>query len=146
MMFSQRVARGVRTLLPLVVVLVGAGTGLAELPPEAYREMQQQAPEALSIRVRSVSTETSRERAGTRTRVTVRAQVIAVRRSGANLAPGQQIVIAYERFVPTVPVFGPGPVPMLRAGQEYPAFLTLNRETRRYEPAAMSHSFATVRE
>jgi hypothetical protein len=115
----------------------------AELPPFAYKEKQEQAPEALVIKVRSVvQHETTREQ-WKQIEFTVKAEVQKVERSATKLAPGMTIEIRYSQLHLSRPVVGPNEVPSLKEGQVCPAYLS--GDGKMYSPAAGGHSFDTVR-
>lgn len=115
----------------------------AELPPSAYKERQDRAPEELTIKVRTVKTRETKEQRATVIDVTVEAEVEKVERSATSLAPGMTIKIFYSRREHSQPIAGPSEIPLLKEGQVYPAYLS--REGVIYAPAAGGYSFATVR-
>lgn len=114
----------------------------AELPPSAYKERQSQAPEALVIKVTSVSKRETRVKEGTSSEFTVKAAVEKVERSATKLEPGAVIVIYYTQTHYSQPVAGPSEVPALKEGQVCPAYLSKTGNT--YSPAAGGYSFETV--
>jgi hypothetical protein len=133
-------------LLRLVYVIcacaITLGTVRAELPPSAYKERQQAAPEALVIKVRSVS---KRERNGLKWKqsdFTVEAEVEKVHRSATKLTPGAVIQIRYSQRRYSQPITGPSEVPALKEGQVCPAYLAGDGKV--YSPAAGGYSFETV--
>jgi hypothetical protein len=115
----------------------------AELPPWAYKEKQDKAPEALLIRVLSVKTRETKEPKVKRTEVMIEAEVEKVERSATKLVPGAIIKIVYGRTEYSQPIAGPSEIPVLKEGQVYPAYLSHEGET--YAPAAGGYSFETVR-
>ncbi len=129
--------------LLVLIVLLGVAAR-AELPPSAYQERQQAAPEFLVIVVQKVWT---RQEWG-RTLVTLNARVKQVRRTTSKLKPGQLIRIRYTRERRNTPMVGPGPIPILRAGQSCPAFLEFDGLPRGkngfYAPVAGAYSFANA--
>ena len=115
----------------------------AELPPSAYKERQDRAPEELTIKVRNVKTRETKEQKAKVIEVTIEAEVQRVERTATSLAPGMTIKIFYSRREHSEPIAGPSELPVLKEGQIYPAFLS--REGYIYAPAAGGYSFATVR-
>ena len=130
----------------LVVLLASSGiVSLAELPPYVYKERQQQAPESLIIRVRSVKTRETDEPRRKKIDVSVVAQVERVKRSKAGLKPGAVIRISYVHSQHKEPLAGPSEVPILQQGQVYPAYLMKSRKGKEYVPAAGGYSFREVK-
>jgi hypothetical protein len=127
----------------LVAALLVMSDGLqAELPPWAYKERQEKAPEALVIKVRSVSQRETTEEKWKQIEFTVKAEVQKVERSATKLTPGT-IEIQYSQRHYSQPMVGPSEVPALKEGQVCPAYLS--RDGKTYSPAAGGHSFETVR-
>ena len=114
----------------------------AELPPSAYKERQERAPEFLVIKVRSVSTRETREPKWKQTDFTVEAEVQKVNRSATQLSPGAAIQIRYTQRHYSQPIAGPSEVPALKEGQVCPAYLSGDGKV--YAPAAGGYSFETV--
>jgi hypothetical protein len=85
-----------------------------------------------------------RDRAGDgmliRTRVEAEAIVESVTRSASGLKPGDSIRIEYTTMRAEPPIPGPRPIPVLKRGQPYPAFL-LGVSKGLYAPAAKGASF-----
>ena len=127
--------------LPLVYALM-VSNGPAELPPSAYQERQQKAPEVLVIKVRSVSKLETSEAKWKQTDFTVEAEVQKVSRSATKLTPGAVIEIRYSQRRYSQPIAGPSEVPALKEGQVCPAYLA--GEGKIYSPAAGGYSFETV--
>jgi len=127
----------------IALVLVAVIDVRAELPPSAYKERQDKAPEVLVIKVKSVKTSESTEPRAKVTEFTVEAEVGKVERSATKLAPGVIIKIVYSRREHSQPIAGPSEVPALKEGQVCPAYLS--REGDIYSPAAGGYSFETVR-
>jgi hypothetical protein len=130
--------RFVATLLCAFV----ADIGCAELPPSAYKERQANAPEALVIKVQSVSKRETREAKWKQTDFTVEAEVQKVNRSASKLIPGAVIQIRYTQRHYSEPIAGPSEVPALKEGQVCPAYLSGDGKV--YSPAAGGYSFETV--
>lgn len=114
----------------------------AELPPSAYKERQERAPEFLVIKVRSVSKRETKESQWKQTDFTVDAEVRKVHRSATKLTPGAVIQIRYSQRHYSQPIAGPSEVPALKEGQVCPAYLS--GDGRVYSPAAGGYSFETV--
>ena len=132
--------------LRFFLILVFAVTGNAvrsELPPWAYKERQEKAPEALVIKVQSVSRRESTEEKWKEVAFTVKAEVQKVERSATKLTPGTTIEIEYSQRHYSQPIVGPSEVPALKEGQVCPAYLSGDGKT--YSPAAGGYSFETVR-
>lgn len=132
--------------LSLLIVLASVALIIdvrGELPPWAYKERQEKAPEALVIKVRSVKMREVREPKVTRTEVTVEAEVEKVERTATKLTPGAVIKIYYERNEYAQPIAGPSAIPVLKEGQVCPAYL--ERLGLIYAAAAGGFSFETVR-
>lgn len=122
-----------------------SSVAFAELPPDAYEEMQRSAPEALKIRVDKVTSARVGllNFSGKRDQV-VEATVISVLRTGSRLKVGDGIVIRYVAMKVNERIAGPRPIPQLQAGEEYPAWLSKS-ELGHYEPAARGFSFAVFK-
>ena len=128
----------------MLAYAIAASIAQAELPPWVYKERQEKAPEALVIKVRSVSRRESNEAKGKQIEFTVRAEVQKVERSATKLAPGATIEIRYSQRQYSQPIAGPSEVPALKEGQVCPAYLTGSGEGKVYSPAAGGHSFELV--
>ena len=126
------------TLLCVLLAIIGR----AELPPSAYQERQQNAPEFLVIKVKSVSKRETKEEKWKRTDFTVQAEVQKVSRSASKLTPGTVIEIRYSQRHYSQPMAGPSEVPALKEGQVCPAYLS--GDGKIYSPAAGGYSFETV--
>jgi hypothetical protein len=118
----------------------------AELPPSAYKQMQQKAPEVLVIKVDTVQTKTQEQPKRKLIRVNAQAQVREVFRSKTGLKPGAVIQIRYEHSQFKNPMPGPSQIPILKPGQVLPAYLMVNRNKNKkeYFPVAGGFSFQTV--
>ena len=125
-------------IVALTLVLVPYAR--AELPPGSYDELRIKAQEALIIEVESVTTKEIKEGFA---EVILEARIVAVERSKSRLKKGSKIMIRYESLdtvkVPVHP--GPRPIPILKKGEFYPAFLDEKKGTREFEPAAAGESF-----
>jgi hypothetical protein len=127
---------------PLLCAL-SASISNSELPPSAYKEWQERAPEALVIKVQSVSRRETTEEKWKQIEFIVKAEVQKVERSATKLAPGATIEIRYSQRHYSQPIVGPSEVPALKEGQVCPAYLSGDGTT--YSPAAGGYSFETVR-
>lgn len=116
-------------------------TGWAELPPYVHKEWQQQAPESLLIKVRSVQTRETDEPRGKKIDVSVEAQVEQVIRSQTGLHAGDVIRIRYVHNEYKEPLIGPSEMPILKKGESCPAYLEMDKKEHVYVPAAGGHSF-----
>jgi hypothetical protein len=130
-------------ILALMSAVVLTGNIYAELPPWAYKERQDKAPEALVIKVRSVNKRETTGKDRTVIEFTVKAEVEKVERSATKLSPGAVIEIFYTQTPHSQPITGPSEIPALKEGQVCPAYLS--REGLIYSPAAGGYSFQTVR-
>jgi hypothetical protein len=130
------------TALSIAILATSIGVQ-AELPPWVYKERQEKAPEALTIKVGSVSKRETTEGKWTQIEFTVKAEVQKVERSATKLAPGAAIEIRYSQRHYSQPIVGPSEVPALKEGQVCPAYLSADGKT--YSPAAGGFSFETVR-
>ena len=138
--------------LQLLRLFVLAGAMLAyfagaALPPTAYQQDQDEAPEALVVKILSVDVKVSRSFTETVTNVRARARVEEVKRTASDLKPGLEIDIAYtnvelkrnERVVGESTY-----IPVLEEGKTVPAFVSGNQQTG-YLPAARVYSFREIR-
>lgn len=133
--------RAIPAALFAAVAFAGISTGSrAELPPRAYRSYQEDSPEALTIKVKSVKIVERKEDGATRSEITVEAQVEKVARSASGLHSGDTIRIIYTH---TEPVLGGSQPDILREGGTYPAFLE-KIEGGAYATAAESYSFRSL--
>ena len=129
-------------LLGMLAFVLTVSNGAAELPPSAYKERQDKAPEALVILVQSVSKRETKEAKWRQTDFTVEAKVEKVNRSATKLTAGAVIRIQYSQRHYSQPIAGPSEVPALKEGQVYPAYLS--GDGKLYSPAAGGYSFETV--
>ena len=126
----------------MLAYAIAASIASAELPPSAYKERQEKAPEALVIKVRSVSKREIGEANGKQIEFIVQAEVQKVERSATKLLPGALIEIRYSQRQYSQPIAGPSEVPALEEGQLCPAYLI--GAGKIYTPAAGGHSFSKV--
>ena len=136
-------SRGVGLLVVWAVVL-GTETR-AELPPGSYDKLRAEAQEALTVEVLSVET---KELEVGKTEVVAEMKVTAVKRSKAELKRGDTLTVKYVHIDPTKlqGFAGPRPVPILKKGKTYPAFLNKNEDEATYEPAAYGESFTALKQ
>jgi len=140
--FGRRAA-----LLGVAAALIAhAPVARAEIEPKYYRQWQERATEALVVRVTNVRSSTSKQKHQSgeftlvHTRVEAEAQVERVERTGTGLKQGDIIRIQYVSTTADQPVTGPRPIPILKRGESYPAFL-LGVSKGVYAPAAKGASF-----
>ena len=126
-----------------VAILAISDNVQAAVPLSVYKEQQEKAPEALVIKVRSVTQREVTEEKWKRIDFTVKAEVQKVERSATKLTPGATIEIWYSQRHHFRPLVGPSEVPALKEGQVCPAYLAAEGKT--YSPAAGARSFDTVR-
>ena len=129
----------------VVVLLVGAlccSEVRAELPPEAYRNMQAKSPEYLTIAVQSVETQRSEDANSVHIKVEARAKVRTVQRSKGGVKEGEVITIRYTHSGHKEPIAGPSAVPILKKGAVCPAYLEKKGEW--FGPAAGGYTFHTM--
>jgi hypothetical protein len=134
---------GLKRAALFAAILAMSDSLQAELPPWAYKERQEKAPEALVIKVRSVSQRETTEEKWKQIAFTVSAEVQKVERSATKLTPGTTIEIRYSQRHYSQPMVGPSEVPALKEGQVCPAYLS--GDGKIYSPAAGGYSFETVR-
>jgi len=133
------------TLFAILMCWIGGSTSLlmAELPPSAYEQMQNDATEVFRINVLQVmKSETDDPH---RTEIQIVADVIKVGRTTTKIRAGEIITIRY--FVTEHPPMwvGPGEVPVPEQGAEVPAFLKRGSDSTDYIPAAGAMTFDTFR-
>jgi len=135
------------SLITCIALAVAANDARAELPPSAYAKMQKAAPESLTIEVREVKADRTRGQGVTKVIVFARARVTAVERSKTHLKKGDVLFISYVHEKLDEPIPGPSQVPILKIGQQCPAFLErLDQKPKEYRPAAGGYSFEKVKE
>lgn len=132
-----------RILVVIVLLSLFSIALFAEIAPEEYEKMKMNAPEQLELRIRSVS------RCGgifsRNTYVKAKATVIAVSRSLTGLSVGDSITITYSIYKPPRNGWvGPRSIPLLKKGEETPAFLVYDHDSRTYTPAARGASFEYI--
>lgn len=140
--YADEMTNGSPVALALLLTFA-APAAFAELPPDAYAEDQAQASEHLTIRARKVDTRACK--APCRQPVKVEAEVVEVHQSKAGLKAGDRITITYEHNRPPPGWVGPSPVPILKKGETYPAYLSKTDGKKAFAPAAGGYSFSEVR-
>ncbi len=126
----------------IALLLLLSALCYGEIHPKYYQQDQENADEALIIRVTKV-------RKGCcfacrNQKVRIHAEVLSVERSRSGLEKGSTITIRYNHFNPPRKWVGPRPVPILKKGKEYPAFLNRMKDEEYYVPAARGYSFERV--
>ena len=133
----------------LAILIAIAPFAFAELAPEVYRAMQQQAPELLYVEVTDVDIDRDfRKPSGcgffefeiTRN-VVLQAKVLRVMRSASNVKPGTMISVRYASLKQCEGWVGARPIPLLDEDQKVYAYLS--RAERGFVPAARGASFAS---
>jgi hypothetical protein len=122
----------------------GVGLVKAELPPQAYIEQQQKAGEELRIRVDDLASVSKGLFNRSSFTDTVKATVLEVVRSKSGVKKDDVISITYQRLVPDNSRAGPSPVPKLKEGNEYTAFLTKGADGK-FTIAAQGMSFSKMK-
>lgn len=138
-----------RVLFSATVAAVALVPLFAEISPVYYREMQQQAPEQLKIRVVSVSRDWFFWRSERKTMV--HANVTAVVKSASGIAAGNTVYFEYMVFTPPRGGWtGPRPMPVLEQGSEYDFFGEKVNVTKDkgivLNPTARGYSFESLLE
>lgn len=126
--------------LPLLLVLALTLPARAELPPQAYLDMQGAAPEAVRLRMTSVDRAFTQGRTDRAELVRATAEVLEVSRTATELTTGREIALRYVHDPLPEDVAGPGPVPIVQRTAEYQAFLRADDQGG-YAPAARKASF-----
>jgi len=129
-----------RIVMVIALISFIIGSLFAEIAPEEYENMKRNAPEQLEVRIRSVT-----RSGGIFSRynnVKAKATIIAVHRSQSRLSVGDSITITYSIYKPPRTGWvGPRPIPLLKKGEETPAFLVYDQKSQTYTPAAKGASF-----
>ena len=120
----------------LILIIAGAPAAFCELPPTVYKQLQDNSPEHLQIKVLLVKTKEVKNGA----QVFVEATVINVMRSASNLKVGDVIRIEYFHSTSRAPGpvlwrFCPGPV-VRGVPKPY------STGDKSYSPAARGRSFS----
>ena len=112
----------------------------AELPPQVYEQYQQEAPEAVSLTIKSVKLTEKEQKESTLISIVAEARIDKVTRSASGLKPGDTIRIVYEHRRDREPVPGPSQPDIVKEGGRYPAFLQKQQDGS-YGIAARGFSF-----
>ncbi|BDS07548.1 hypothetical protein NT6N_25880 [Oceaniferula spumae] len=118
----------------LILWLLSLLPCFGELPPSVYADLKKKSPEKIEIRVDQV-----KHQSIFRKQEMVTATVTKVMETSSKLKVGDKIEIRY-RHVPLRGAAGPSPIPKLKAGASYPAWLKQG-EGGIYVPAARGKSF-----
>ena len=135
--------RSLRSLCAFFVIAAALST-YGELPPSVYKELQEKSPEALTVKVESVTISTTDEPRFKRLSITAEALVETVIRSASGLKSGDAIRISYVHLEHTGPLAGPSEPDVLKKGRSYPAFLAKAEKREVYTTAARGYSFRTA--
>jgi len=109
-----------------------------ELPPSVYLDLQKKSPEKIEIRVDGVKHQNLFRR-----QEIVSATVMKVIQSASFLKVGDKIEIRY-RHVSLKGAAGPSPIPRLKRGESYPAWLKKGQDGI-YVPFSRGKSFSQVK-
>lgn len=120
---------------------------VAEINPVYYRQMQEQAPERLRIKVTGFSRDWYFWRDDRK--ATVTAEVKAVVKSTSGITVGSRVYFEYTIFTPSRPGWtGPRPMPVLEPGAEYDFFAERTGVDKTkgiiLTPAARGYSFESL--
>jgi hypothetical protein len=138
--------------LRIAICLILATTVLADLSPDVYKELQQNAPDAFYIQVVSVDVHRSFAKpAGCSLfdfeiirNVNVYARVVRVVRSASGVHPDDVIEIEYSSIGRCSDWNGPRSIQLLRKGDLVYAFLTRRGRTASFDPAARGATFSAT--
>jgi len=131
-----------RTLLACLLLL-GLVDLRAELSPDHYRRLQEEAPEALVLQVGEVATKVTLGKDGKMTDVTATATVKSVARSKSGLKPGDTIRLSYTIITTIIPMPGPSQPKVLTKDETVRAFLKPGADPKTLTTAAYGQSFQT---
>jgi hypothetical protein len=143
--FGRRIGAFAIAAAAAMILAPSAPTN-AEIEPKYYRQWQDRAPEALVIRVTAVRPIVTTQRRPDaenmliHTRVEAEAVVEKIERTATGLKPGDTIRLQYVSTRSEPPIVGPRPIPVVKRGETYPAFL-LPVSQGLYSPAARGASF-----
>lgn len=114
----------------------------AEMPPTAYKHLQDSAPESLLIHVEEVSLRQSVTKEAKITSVKLKASVKKVNRTVTGLKRGEKITVTYEVTEHLTPWAGPSQVTVPDKSSDCPAYLERNDTgAGRYRPSAGGYTF-----
>lgn len=126
---------------PLLTFLFATLVARAELSPDHYRRLQEEAPECLVLQVEKVETKVTQGKDGRQLEIKAVATVQEVVRSRAGRKAGETIRIAYDIVQPLIPMPGPAPTPLLEKGTRTKAYLRPGASPDEFTPAAYGQSF-----
>lgn len=130
-----------RTLL--TALLIGLTALHAELSPDHYRRLQDEAAEALVVKIAQVDVKVTLGKDGKQFDVRATATVQSVLRSKAGHRPGDVIPIAYTVIQTVVPMPGPSQPKILAKDETVRAYLKPGDGAKTLGPAAYGQSFLT---
>lgn len=130
-----------RTLL--TALLIGLTALHAELSPDHYRRLQDEAAEALVVKTNQVDVKVTLGKDGKQIDVRATATVQSVLRSKAGHKPGDVIQIAYTVIQTVVPMPGPSQPKILAKDETIRAYLNPTGDRQTLGPAAYGQSFVT---
>ena len=125
----------------LTALLLGLTTLHAELSPDHYRRLQDEAGEALVVKTDQVDVKVTLGKDGKQFDVQATATVQSVLRSKAGHKPGDVLQIAYTVIQTVVPMPGPGKQRILEKGETVRAYLNPAGDRQTLGPAAYGQSF-----
>jgi hypothetical protein len=125
----------------LTSLLLGVVSLHAELSPDHYRRLQDEASEALVINADQVDVKVTLGKDGRQIDVLVTASIRSVARSKAGHKPGETIKIAYRVMDLAVPLPGPGQAKILQKGGTVRAYLQPTADPKTLGLAAYGQSF-----
>ncbi|MBI1248024.1 hypothetical protein GC197_09310 [bacterium] len=126
----------------IVLLLFGFhGPAQAEISPENYEKLQNEAGEAIQIEVQRVCIRVRLDDANAPIELETIASVISVNRTHSGLRPGKVIKIVYTPTGTPEPAPGLRPLTLLEPGKRYAAYLDYQEPSRTYQPAARGYSF-----
>jgi len=119
----------------------------SELPPSAYKSMQDNAPEQSIFKVSTVKIDTVEQKGDNvftrfEEKITVTCKIVKVLKTASKLKKNTKIQLGYSRYIhdPNSTFVGPSAIPILEIGTSYTGyFRSLANGT--YLPTAGSHSF-----
>jgi hypothetical protein len=127
------------------VLFVTSLASRAELPPQVYKEYQARSPEALTIKVNSVTVTKADAPDGTRSDIAAQASIQAVERSATHLHVGDTIPVKYSHYTYKHPIAGPGQPEIIVQGRTYLAYLARSDKEETYVLAAGGRSFSPLK-
>lgn len=123
------------------ILLLAFATGRAELSPDHYRRLQDEATEALVVKTDEIDVKTTLGKDGKQFEVQAKATVLSVIRSKAGRKPGEIIKINYSFIQTVVPMPGPSKPTILEKGVTVRAYLNPVGNSDSLGPAAYGQSF-----